>query len=408
MKILWISYIGSWTKPLAELIAKDNNIMVVVPSLENKEIIDNNVTYRYLNYTQKEAACQMTKSSFNKFYEIIKCFNPDIIHVHGTEKNLAQVQKYLPVIPVVTSIQGILMGCLPYTTNYLDKKIVKKYRTLKNILGFGGIRLMERQCKNGFTYEKDILENNQYFFGRTDFDKAHILMRNPNARYFFGGEILRHEFYENKGTWSIDACERHSIFMPAGFNPIKGMHFAIEAVGLLKRDYPNIRLYIPGILPSQSRKNYLTSIISGEEYIRYVYMLIRKFDISDNVVFLTRLNASQMVEHMKKAHVFLAASSIDNSPNAVGEATMIGCPVVTTPVGGIPSFIKDGINGLLSPAGDPYMLAYYIEQIFDNDQLASTISKNACTIASKLHDVDVVLQQYLSTYSKIIKIHREL
>ena len=27
---------------------------------------------------------------------------------------------------------------------------------------------------------------------------------------------------------------------------------------------------------------------------------------------------------------------------------------------------------------------------------------------TKLHDVDVVLQQYLSTYSKIIKIRREL
>ena len=408
MRILWISYIGSWTKPLAELMAKNNTIVVIVPSIENKEIVSNNVTYRYINYPQKEAACQMTKSSFNKFYEIINWFHPDIIHVHGTEKNLAQVQKYLPDIPVVTSIQGILIGCQPYTLNYLDIKKVKKFRTLKNVLGFGGIRFMDMVCKKGAAHEKDILENNKYFFGRTDFDKAHILIRNPKAHYYIGEEILRPEFYANKETWDINKCEKNSIFMPSGFNPIKGMHLAIEAINLLKRFFPNVKLYIPGIFPSGSRNTCLLSAIRGEEYIRYVDSLIEKYNLNDNVKFLPRLNASQMAEHMKRCNVFLAASSIDNSPNAVGEATMIGCPVVTTPVGGIPSFIKDGITGVLSPAGDPYMIAYHIKQIFDNNQLASTLSKNACAMASKRHDIDVIVQQYLSSYREIIKIHKEL
>lgn len=405
MKILWISYLGSWTKPLAEEIAKFNTIKVIIPSDKYEVYEEKNVSYYSIKYDMEEATCPMKRSSFDKINRIISHYKPDLIHVHGTEKNLAQVQKFVPKIPVVTSIQGILMGCLPFTTNYIDEKEIKKYRTLKNYLGFGGIRLMYKTCRKGLSFEEDILVNNKYFFGRTDFDKSHILIRNPKAHYFIGEEILRQDFYLNKNTWNIIECEKHSVFMPSGFNPIKGLHLAIEAVGLLKRFYPDVKLYIPGINGFDSKKNILLNPLRGEEYIRYSHSLIEKYALSENVVFLPRLNSAQMVEHMKKANVFVAPSSIDNSPNAVGEATMIGCPIVTTPVGGIPTFIKDGIHGLLSPAGDPYMLAYNIKRIFDDNQLALSLSENACSLALIRHDIKTVVQQYLSAYKIIINIH---
>ena len=406
MRILWISYFGSWTRPLAEQIAKSNSIEVIIPSKENKDASENGVTYHYVSFSAKEASRPMTSNSFMKFQPIIQKFQPDVIHVHGTEKNLAQVQNFTPNIPVIVSIQGLVNGCIPYTTAYVDKKEIKPFKTLKNLLGFGGLSLMERTCRKTAIAENQILQNNRYFFGRTDFDKAHILMRNPKAYYFIGGELLRQEFYMHAGSWKIDDCEQFSIFMPSGFNPIKGMHLAIKAVLLLKQFYPQVKLYVPGVLTTNRQKNKLISRFTGEEYIRYAYDMIEKNGLSDNVIFRPRLIATQMVDYMKKAHVFLAPSSIDNSPNAVGEASMIGCPIVTTPVGGIPSFMKDGVNAILSPAGDPYMLAYNIKKIFENDELAVTLGNNAHKSALKRHDIERTTEQYIWGYSECIKLHR--
>ena len=134
MKILWISYFGSWTKPLAEQIAKKYKICVVVPSSEHRKYVENGVDYICVKYSSREASQPMTEYSFKKFFPIIQKFCPDVIHVHGTEKNLAQIRKFLPNIPVIVSIQGVINGCLPYTSAYVDSLNVSKCKSIKNFL----------------------------------------------------------------------------------------------------------------------------------------------------------------------------------------------------------------------------------------------------------------------------------
>lgn len=406
MKILWLTYFGSWTCPLAECIAQRHQITLLIPSNDNKEEeIVNGVKYIYVKYPMHEAMEMMTPKIFSRLAIYIEREDPDIIHVHGTEKNLAQIQRYIN-IPVVTSIQGILMGCLPYVSNYLDMKTVIKFKTIKNLIGKGGALQMEKIFRKGYTFENDILCHNSYFIGRTDFDKSHIMFRNPLARYFVGEELLRDEFYQYDGSWDIKRCERYSIFMPSGFNPIKGMHLAIETVRLLKHFHNNVKLYIPGVMTNSGQKQRLLNVVTGEEYIRYTNAMVKQYHLEDNVIFMPRLSAVEMAKHMGRAHVFLAPSSIDNSPNAVGEATMIGCPIVTTPVGGIPSFLHDGVEALLSPAGDPYLLAYNVKKIFDDDNLACKLSHNANLVAKRRHNKENVCQQYEDIYKEVIYLHQ--
>ncbi|HJQ36408.1 MAG TPA: glycosyltransferase family 4 protein [Thermoanaerobaculia bacterium] len=57
-------------------------------------------------------------------------------------------------------------------------------------------------------------------------------------------------------------------------------------------------------------------------------------------------NAEEMREFYRSLHVYVCASRSEGTPNPCLEAAACGVPVVTTPVGAMPEFIRDGENGL--------------------------------------------------------------
>lgn len=406
MRILWISFLGSWTIPLLNTIKNNSEVALAIP-LSDKSAIQKEesagITYYKIPISQKENISFMSLKVFLKYKEVINDFKPDIIHVHGTEKNLAQIQNFLKNIPVVISIQGLMTGYKAYARNYLNNSDIIRFKSLKNILGKGGINLQYNNFCKGALYEKDILKKGKYFIGRTHWDKAHVCFHNSNAYYYHGEELLRAEFYDNIASWNIKKCRRHSIFMPSGFNPIKGLHLAIEATYLLKQYFPDVLLVVPGLNLKIEENSKLSNPIWGEEYIRYCKHLIIQYNLKNNITFFSRLDALGMIHQMKQANVFVSPSSIDNSPNAVGESTMIGVPIVTTPTGGVPSFMKDEETALFAPAGDPYMIAYQVKRIFEDDDLAIRLSKNAHKLALVRHDKKKTGEQYLNIYEDILK-----
>ena len=88
-----------------------------------------------------------------------------------------------------------MTGYKPFAFNYLERRCTKKFQTLKNYLGWGGVALMHKNFCKGTIYEEDILNNGKYFIGRTHWDKSHVLFHNPQAKYFQGEELFRDEFY---------------------------------------------------------------------------------------------------------------------------------------------------------------------------------------------------------------------
>ena len=63
-------------------------------------------------------------------------------------------------------------------------------------------------------------------------------------KYYSCNEILRDSFYDNQ--WNIEKIERHTIFCCQGTYPIKGLHYMIEALYLLKNYYADAKLYVAG------------------------------------------------------------------------------------------------------------------------------------------------------------------
>lgn len=408
MKILWITTIYSWTYPLADAIADSHDLLIINPTLSKMIIEERKFALQQIIMTEHElTGCSMNQAIANKYLTAIRAFNPDIIHIHGTERNYGQIQNYITNIPIVIGIQGILNGCVPFVNNYIRQDELRPHKTLKNIFLRGGVEAQRRMLMNrSQTYEMDIIKQGKAFFCRTNWDKAWITFNNPLATIINGEELLRSPFYENAGKWSLAKCQRHNIFMPSGFNPLKGFHLAIKALALLKKFYADVVLTVPGLPQHILSYGPIKSRILGEEYVNYCKGLIRENQLEHNIKLLPRLDADEMACEMIKANVFLSPTSIDNSPNAVGEATMIGTPVVATPVGGVPSMLKDEESCLFAPAGDEFIMAYQIKRIFDDDILATTLSKNAYQIAVRRHNITATTSQYINAYSEVISLHK--
>ena len=108
-----------------------------------------------------------------------------------------------------------------------------------------------------------------------------------------------------------------------------------------------------------------------------------------------------MKERMLKSNVFVSPSSIENSPNSVGEAMILGVPCISSDVGGVKNMLKHGEEGLVYPFHDPYVLAHYIDEIFSSQSFAEKLSYNAKQHAETTHSQKINLKSLIDIYNQI-------
>jgi glycosyltransferase involved in cell wall biosynthesis len=329
---------------------------------------------------------------------VLEDFKPDIVHIFGTEypHALACVKAFNRPERTLIGIQGlcsaiadVYMADLPYS--------VQKKKTFRDMLKKDG--LVEQQAKfvKRGEYEKEALSRAGHVTGRTDFDKEWTRKLAPNAAYHFMNETLREDFY--KDTWNIDRIERYSIFVSQGNYPIKGLHYVLDVLSDIVKEYEETMLYVAGdvITAHDSLKDKIK--ISG--YGKYLLDLIKKNRLEDHVKFVGRLEPDRMCARFLKTHVFLCPSAIENSPNSVGEAMLLGVPVVSSDVGGVHNLVRNKKDGILYQKDKPEALKNAVLSIFDDDKLAMSLSSNARAHALKTHDPETNYQTLLEIYNEI-------
>jgi L-malate glycosyltransferase len=81
--------------------------------------------------------------------------------------------------------------------------------------------------------------------------------------------------------------------------------------------------------------------------------------------------------------IFLFTSKEEGLGGAVIEAMAAGVPVVSTNAGGLPEIIENGVNGLMSPAGNERSLADNCLRILKDENLRLTLVENGKNTASR-------------------------
>jgi glycosyltransferase involved in cell wall biosynthesis len=410
MKVLWFAntpslaanifskdnYFGGWIASLQKSINEyeDINLAVAFYSNDYKEakIYQEHVIY----YPIKRNIYSLNERYFNKENErslldkcvrIVNDFNPNVIHIFGTENVFAGIVSCTK-IPVLVHLQGL---CWPILQNWLPNE-VKLSQVLFNsssIKLFKGAGVYKSYCrlKNQAIREIKFVKKNHFFSGRTDWDKSYIRLLNPDAEYFHIDEILREPFYNF--NWSVPQSNKFLILSILGPNIFKGLDTILKTAFELKNS-TNIEF-----------EWNLVGIQKNDEVVKMIEKIFNLKFCSLNVNFLGLKNQFEIIELMKRSYLLINPSHIENSSNSICEAMLAGLPVAAANVGGNNSLIDDRKNGFLYTDNDISQLIKIIYDAANSKQTLSIISENAKKTAHKRHDKTLIAGNTIKIYSRL-------
>ena len=127
----------------------------------------------------------------------------------------------------------------------------------------------------------------------------------------------------------------------------------------------------------------------------------------ENVTFAGRVAPSDIHAYYANADIYVQSPRIDNMPLSLLEAFASGLPVVSTDVGGVPSILRPGIDGLLVADNDADALADEVVKLLNDPALAGRLAEAAYrTLAA--YEWPVVRDGWLQAYRRAVgRIHLE-
>jgi glycosyltransferase involved in cell wall biosynthesis len=212
---------------------------------------------------------------------------------------------------------------------------------------------------------------------------------NPNAQYFHCDELLRSEFYNYKWVSPSNISKNNTITIGTTISAslYKGLDLIYKVLELVKGR--NIIWKVFGI----SEGDVLNKIIKDALNLN---------NKEQKIKFYGPLSPTDLIEQLKTCHFFVHPSYIDNSPNSVCEAMLLGMPVLSSSVGGVKSLINNTETGFLFNPYDEFDLAGQLVYLIDNYEIAKNAGSIARQRAYCRHSPDTIYSDLLKIYNYIL------
>ena len=389
---------GGWISSLENALIKHRNIELGIVFMHHKAFFSKvgNTSY----YGIQENFNTKRKRVFQRYFNllsdivkeeelniIIKKFKPNLIHIHGTENDFCQLLTK-ENIPSVVSIQG---NMTVYTHKYfsgLAKQNIRTETRIKDYVFKSDVFTRYSIFKKKGKREEHYLKSAKHVIGRTDWDRNIMRILAPKAKYFLGNEILRPQFY-NKVWSKKQESEKFIIVSVIGSNIYKGLETILHAAKLL----------------NQLNFEFEWNVIGVQKSDLSYRAAIKLLEVEPNKINLNihgQLGADELINQMLLSDLCVSVSHIENSPNNVCEAMILGMPIISSFAGGTCSILSHKKEGILIQDGDPWNLSGNIIEISKNYNLALEMGKNARKTAMLRHASDNIAKQYIKIYEQIL------
>ncbi len=164
----------------------------------------------------------------------------------------------------------------------------------------------------------------------------------------------------------------------------KGFDLAIEAVSIISKKYPGIKLIIAGDGPAK----------------KDLIQLTEKLEIQKNIDFLGWVNPDEIPSIINKSSIVIVPSRWKEAFGLVAlQAMQLGRPVIAANTGGLPEIIEDNSNGILVEKENPEAIAKAVIFLIENKEHAEYLgSRGRETAQTKF-----TWNQNLDAYNKLYK-----
>jgi glycosyltransferase involved in cell wall biosynthesis len=182
----------------------------------------------------------------------------------------------------------------------------------------------------------------------------------------------------------------------------------------LINDKQNIILFAGTLMPLKGYTDLLNAfanltefsdwnlVFAGNGEIENGELLARKLGIENQVKFLGWVNGEEKDKAFRESSIFCLPSYAEGFPMAVLDAWAYGLPVVTTPVGGLPDIVQDGINGLLFPPGNIEKLSQQLEKLIKDKVLCESIVSESDKLVKDVFNISVINKELDRIYCETL------
>lgn len=296
--------------------------------------------------------------NFIEIYKILKAEKPDILHLHSPKAAGigAFVARILGIKKIIYTVHGWAFN---EDRSFIQKTLIFLFSWLTTILSTKIINISIKE-KNQ-TEQFPFIKNKIVYIPNGV--RENSVLRSGDARHSIEkiiGKELKDKFV---------------IGMIGELHKNKGYTYTLEAMPIIVKDHPNTVLIIIG---------------SGEQQ-EFLQKMIEKLGLQSHVYLVGFLeNAPQ---YAKAFDVFLMSSVKEGLPYVIMEVGIVGVPIVSTTVGGIPDIIDDMKSGILIQPKKSQEINYAITFMHEHPDLSSEYSRNI----SKKIKTDFSLQKMIQS-----------
>lgn len=158
----------------------------------------------------------------------------------------------------------------------------------------------------------------------------------------------------------VDGRDRVVVFL-GRLVPEKGVQVLLSALPLILQKVGRVRLVVAGKGPYQPE----------------LEKMARELGVAGVVDFIGFVGDEERNKLLNRATVAVFPSLYEPFGIVALEAMAAGVPVVVSDTGGLRDIIEHGIDGYLTPPGDPHMLAHYVTELIENPELAGHLGRRA-------------------------------
>lgn len=120
--------------------------------------------------------------------------------------------------------------------------------------------------------------------------------------------------------------------------------------------------------------------VGGNQEEEKLMAYINDNGLQNMVTFEGFVSGDKKIECLNWADVYILPSFNEGLPIGILEAMAYGHPIISTPVGGIPEVLKDGVNGVMVEPGNVGQIANAISTFVEHKELVKEYGKNSLVL----------------------------